>query len=235
MRIRSAARNGDSTVRQILRRLGEAGGRGVRRCGGLRILGRLRIGRGSLDGVDNAAVILTGVPDQLEESGEGDVHAPEEGAVSAAAVHQVGWHLTAQLEPSLRDEAREPVDPLDLGLFRREAVSGGDMAGGTAAEDLQEVVAADGGDSEGCFEVGFPDQLMVVDEVEQFLGGAADGGEEGGVVGWKQGLRGPAAGLPGRETAIPHFTKPEVPSVVHGGEHAVELVPAQPWCDSVVR
>ena len=118
----------------------------------------------------------------MEESFEGEAGALEEGAVAAAAVHELVREFAAELESGLGDQAGQPRDALDgIGLCGElVGIDGGDAGAGSG--NLGEVVESDALDRQCRVERWLSIAVEILDEVEEVLGGAADAGEEGAVV-----------------------------------------------------
>ena len=159
------------------------------------------------EGVDDCAVVVALVADELEESGEGHVVFAEEWTVAGAAIHEVGVHLAAEFCARFDDEAREPGDAIDLGAFGGEFAHFDDAAGRLSVHDFEEILASNRGDGEDGFEIHVVIVEGVVHEVEQLLRRAADGGEEGGIGGLEHGASGLAPGFPCGDCAVPHVSK----------------------------
>ncbi len=172
---------------------------------------------GEFDCVDDDLVVGV-IADESEELGEGEVDFFEEGAVAAAAVHEFGGHFAAEFDTGFGDDAGEPGDAVGGSGFCREIGHVCGVGGGLAFLVLEEVVTADGGDFEGGFEAGFAVGEVVIDEVEEFLGGAADGFEEGeSLWGGEHGGGGLVAVFPGGDGVVPGLSEGGLPVVfVHG-------------------
>lgn len=107
-----------------------------------------------------------------------------ESAVSAAAEHGVGVHLTAQFGPGFGDEAGEPDDAVHLGGLGRQLGGWNDASALFALLNHVQVITPDGGDEERGLEGGlfFACVAVIFNEIEKLTRPTADGVEKGEVL-----------------------------------------------------
>ena len=183
-------------------------------------------GSPAADGVDDGAIVVAAVPGQLEEFWQGHADLAEEGSVAAAAVHEFGREFATELEAGLGDQARKPRDAVDGVGLGGQCLQVDAGHGGQGGRHQGEVAEPDALDGEDGVEGGIAAVTgVVLDEVEEFLFRAADGGEEGPLGRFEEAVGGLASrGEPG-EGLVPELGERGFPierGVGRGGAHGVE-------------
>lgn len=174
------------------------GGRDRRRAGGRQALNWRKASMGASDGSLNHSlldpggdfpIIISSRPQLAKEVRRVDIAVLlQEIPVAAAAEHQIGVKLAAELGAAFGEDARQIGDSLQFVAKGRDVVSGEDPVADASFLDDQEIIAADCCDEQGAGGRGYASFAEILHEIEKLARLMADSVEKreisGAVVGF---------------------------------------------------